>query len=93
MPDTLKKLRIFAASPSDVSTERAKVEPIAVMLKPLADKTQAEYDNERTEWLNEQKHYRVIRFWNNEVLQNVEHVVSQIADSIHADVKLTKEQK
>ena len=37
MTDTLKKLRIFAASPSDVSTERAKVESVAAMLKPLAD--------------------------------------------------------
>jgi len=31
------KLRIFAASPSDMSTERAKVETVAAMLKPLAD--------------------------------------------------------
>jgi tetratricopeptide (TPR) repeat protein len=35
--DTLKKLRIFAASPSDMSAERAKVETVAAMLKPLAD--------------------------------------------------------
>jgi hypothetical protein len=34
---TLKKLRIFAASPSDMSAERAKVETVAAMLKPLAD--------------------------------------------------------
>jgi tetratricopeptide (TPR) repeat protein len=33
----MKKLRIFAASPSDMSSERAKVETVAAMLKPLAD--------------------------------------------------------
>ncbi|HWS90669.1 MAG TPA: tetratricopeptide repeat protein [Pyrinomonadaceae bacterium] len=33
----MQKLRIFAASPSDVATERAKVETAAAMLKPLAD--------------------------------------------------------
>jgi hypothetical protein len=33
----MKKLRIFAASPSDMSAERAKVETVASMLKPLAD--------------------------------------------------------
>ena len=37
MNDTLTKLRIFVASPSDMATERAKVESVAVMLKPLAD--------------------------------------------------------
>jgi len=33
----LKKLRIFAASPSDVATERGKLETVVAMLKPLAD--------------------------------------------------------
>jgi glycogen phosphorylase len=33
----MKRLRIFAASPSDTATERAKVETVALMLKPLAD--------------------------------------------------------
>lgn len=33
----MKRLRIFAASPSDTSPERAKVETVASMLKPLAD--------------------------------------------------------
>jgi len=32
-----KKLRIFAASPSDVASERAKLENVVGMLKPLAD--------------------------------------------------------
>jgi very-short-patch-repair endonuclease len=56
-----------------------------------ADEIQTAYDNERTNWLNEQKHYRVIRFWNNEILQNVEHAVSQIAELIHADAQSAKE--
>jgi hypothetical protein len=33
----VQKLRIFAASPSDTATERAKIETVAAMLKPLAD--------------------------------------------------------
>ncbi|HEY0378914.1 MAG TPA: tetratricopeptide repeat protein [Pyrinomonadaceae bacterium] len=33
----MKKLRIFAASPSDMAAERAKVETVAAMLEPLAD--------------------------------------------------------
>ena len=35
--NTLKKLRIFVASPSDVASERAKVETVIAALKPLAD--------------------------------------------------------
>jgi len=34
---SLKKLRLFAASPSDVATERAKLETVVGLLKPLAD--------------------------------------------------------
>lgn len=37
MPESLKKLRIFAASPSDVASERAKLETVVDLLKPLAD--------------------------------------------------------
>lgn len=37
MPDNLKKLRIFAASPSDVTSERAKLETVVDSLKPIAD--------------------------------------------------------
>jgi tetratricopeptide (TPR) repeat protein len=33
----MKKLRIFAASPSDMATARARIEAVANMLKPLAD--------------------------------------------------------
>ena len=37
MSETLKKLRIFAASPSDVASERAKLETVVDSLKPMAD--------------------------------------------------------
>ena len=37
MSETLKKLRIFAASPSDVASERAKLETVVASLKPTAD--------------------------------------------------------
>ena len=37
MPESLKKLRIFAASPSDVANERAKLETVVESLKPMAD--------------------------------------------------------
>ncbi len=39
---------------------------------------QVEYDAERTRWLNEEKHYRVIRFTNREVLRNAEEVLEVI---------------
>ena len=35
--EKLKKLRIFAASPSDVATERAKLETVITALKPMAN--------------------------------------------------------
>jgi len=37
MTENLQKLRIFVAAPSDVATERAKVETVATSLKPIAD--------------------------------------------------------
>jgi tetratricopeptide (TPR) repeat protein len=37
MAESLKKLRIFAASPSDVASERAKLETVVKSLKPMAD--------------------------------------------------------
>ncbi len=37
MSDSLKKLRIFAASPTDVASERAKLETVVESLKPIAD--------------------------------------------------------
>jgi very-short-patch-repair endonuclease len=47
-----------------------------------ADPKQAEYDAERTEWLNEQKHYRVVRFWNSDALNNIEGVSAEIVKTI-----------
>jgi adenine-specific DNA-methyltransferase len=39
---------------------------------------QAAQDEHRTRWLNGQG-YRVIRFWNNEVLQNIDGVLQEIS--------------
>ena len=44
--------------------------------------TQVEYDAARTEWLNEQKHYRVIRFANEEVFKNLDAVVERIREML-----------
>jgi very-short-patch-repair endonuclease len=41
---------------------------------------QEEYDKERTEYLESQG-YKVVRFWNNDVLNNIEEVILAI---IHA---------
>ncbi len=40
------------------------------------------YDAERTEWLNLQKHYRVLRFTNDEVRHNIEGVLDSIRDAL-----------
>jgi very-short-patch-repair endonuclease len=45
---------------------------------------QAEYDAERTRWLEGQKRYRVIRFTNNEVQHDIEAVVEAIAAAVKA---------
>lgn len=42
---------------------------------------QVEYDAARTEYLKSQ-HYRVLRFWNNDVLQNLEGVVAEIEEAL-----------
>ena len=42
-----------------------------------------EYDQERTRWLNEQKHYRVIRFANDDVLHNLDAVVEKIRQELN----------
>jgi very-short-patch-repair endonuclease len=36
-----------------------------------------DYDERRTEWL-EERGYRVLRFWNNDVLENIEGVLAEI---------------
>ncbi len=46
------------------------------------DPVQVKYDVERTEWLNAQKEYRVIRFWNIEVLKNTESVLEMISRAL-----------
>lgn len=42
---------------------------------------QADYDAARTAYL-ESQHYRVLRFWNNEVMQNLEGVLTVIAEAL-----------
>lgn len=43
---------------------------------------QAEYDAERTRWLSEQKQYRVLRFTNEQVHQEIESVLRQIFEEL-----------
>ena len=43
---------------------------------------QIEYDEERTRWLNEQKHYRVVRFTNDQVSHHIEAVLERIAEAL-----------
>jgi very-short-patch-repair endonuclease len=43
---------------------------------------QVEYDAARTDWLNEQKHYRVLRFTNREVQHNIEAVLEAILEAV-----------
>jgi very-short-patch-repair endonuclease len=43
---------------------------------------QVEYDAERTRWLNEAKHYRVVRFTNRQVLRNIEGVLEVIRTAL-----------
>ena len=41
-----------------------------------------EYDSERTEFL-ESLGYQVLRFWNNEIMNNIDAVVGVILDALH----------
>ena len=43
---------------------------------------QVEYDAERTQWMNEQKHYDVIRFTNTEVHHNIDAVIQAILEAL-----------
>jgi very-short-patch-repair endonuclease len=45
---------------------------------------QKEYDNKRTEFL-ESKGYRVLRFWNSEVIQDIEGVLRSIDLALESD--------
>ncbi|MBI2792076.1 MAG: endonuclease domain-containing protein [Gammaproteobacteria bacterium] len=45
---------------------------------------QRKYDNQRTKYLNE-NNFKVIRFWNNDVLKNMEIVVEEIANNLLED--------
>jgi very-short-patch-repair endonuclease len=41
-------------------------------------------DATRTQWLNDHR-YRVLRFWNNDVLQNIDGVLEVIANALDAE--------
>jgi very-short-patch-repair endonuclease len=43
---------------------------------------QIEFDEQRTQWLNEQKHYRVLRFTNDEVRHNIAEVLEKIREAL-----------
>jgi adenine-specific DNA-methyltransferase len=43
---------------------------------------QQEYDAERTQWLNTQRRYRVMRFTNDDVLRNIESVLDAVAAAL-----------
>lgn len=46
---------------------------------------QAEYDARRDNWLTSQG-FRVLRFWNNDILTNIEGVLAVILDACNGDV-------
>ena len=47
-----------------------------------AEPEQAKRDAERTQWLNEQKDYRVIRFWNSQIMRDLEGVLAAIVEEL-----------
>src|ERR1039458_7188416 len=47
---------------------------------------QESYDSDRTKWLESQG-YRVMRFWNNEVLTNLDGVKESIYNALNGNVK------
>ena len=53
---------------------------------------QAEYDKERTAFLNA-KGYKVLRFWNHDVTNNIDSVLSVIWDTLKENQKLTTNQE
>jgi very-short-patch-repair endonuclease len=48
---------------------------------------QAEYDSERTKFL-EAKGYRVLRFWNNDVMKNIDKVLTCIWEALNKETAL-----
>jgi very-short-patch-repair endonuclease len=75
--------RQHAVGPCIVDFFRAKAKlVIEVDGDSHGDPERVEYDAERTRWLREQKQYRVMRFWNDEVLHNIEAVLGRIAEEL-----------
>lgn len=46
------------------------------------DLKQAEYDAKRSVWLNEQKQYRIIWFWNSEIIHDIDQVIMRITEAL-----------
>ncbi len=55
-----------------------------IYLAPYGENEQREYDQERTAFLNHEG-VKVIRFWNDEVLKNLDSVVEKIVNSSASD--------
>ena len=51
---------------------------------------QVEYDQERTEYL-ESKGYKVIRFWNNDVMRDIDSVIRAIIQAMESERPLSHE--
>ena len=62
----------------------ASREKLIIELDGRQHAEQAAYDAERTAFLKS-KGYRVIRFWNDEVLDNLDAVVSKILKALHPE--------
>lgn len=50
------------------------------------------YDRKRTAWLEGQR-FRVLRFWNHEVFENMDVVLDRIADAVKAPLPLAPSRK
>lgn len=55
---------------------------LAIELDGGQHATHVEYDSARTRWLN-QEGWKVLRFWNNEVSENMNGVLEKISDVSH----------
>ena len=57
-----------------------------------ADDAALAYDSRRTVWLEEQR-FRVLRFWNLDVFEDIDGVMDRIADAVREPLPLTPSRK
>ncbi|MDE2162662.1 MAG: endonuclease domain-containing protein [Alphaproteobacteria bacterium] len=57
-----------------------------------AEDNALEYDRRRTAWLESQR-FRVLRFWNLDVFENIDGVMDRIADAVKEPLPLTPSRK